>query len=75
MTPLKQMSFENIVTKRRNCSKQAISPFATIFSTLFNSEISFMEIFHFLVYRFSRSSAADLLYVGKGLNIAVSRQD
>ena len=37
MKHLQQMTFENIVTKKGNCSKQPISHFATIFSTFFNN--------------------------------------
>ena len=34
LTPLQETDFWNIVTKRRNDSKQAISPFATMFSLI-----------------------------------------
>ena len=51
--------------KRQNCSKQAISAFATMFQ-LFSVIIpSFIEIYNI----FYKLSAADLLYVGKGLII------
>ena len=33
LTPLQQTAFRKHCDKRRNCSKKAISPFATIFST------------------------------------------
>ena len=34
LTPLQQTAFYKHSDKRRNCSKRAISPFATMFSTL-----------------------------------------
>ena len=36
LTPLQQMACSKYGDKRRNCSKRAISPFVTMFSTLFN---------------------------------------
>ena len=36
-SPLQQTFCDNIVQKRRNCSQWAISPFPTMFSTLFNT--------------------------------------
>ena len=51
--------------QRWTCSWWAISPLATIFSTS-TIKPSFMEIFQVFVTTFSKSSAADLLYVGKG---------
>ena len=33
LTPLQQMDFWKHIDKRRNCTKRAISPFATMFST------------------------------------------
>ena len=48
------------------CSWWAISPLATMFSTLFNNWAIFKEIFQVFVIMFSKSSTEDLLNVGKG---------
>ena len=48
-------------------SKLPISPFATMVQLDLMIKLSFMEMFHFFANMFSKSSAAELLYVGKGL--------
>ena len=55
--------------KKRNCSKQAISPFDTIFSITFNKS-SFREIFHFPYYCWDVFKVVVCRFVvcGKGLN-------
>ena len=65
MMPLQQTAFENFVTKEENCSKRAISPFDTMFSTQFKSMSSFRELSNIIFEMFSKLSVADLLYVGK----------
>ena len=52
--------------KRRNCSKRAISPFATIFSLLVIGYPVNYRDFLFFDKIFSKSSAVELAYKGKG---------
>ena len=55
LTPLQQETFSKIfVAKRRNCSKQAMAPFATIFSIYFATKtLIYGDFFTFLlIYSF-----------------------
>ena len=51
---------------RNIMAKGAISPFAIMFSTLFNNLTYILKIFHIFVEMLSKSFASELLYVGKG---------
>ena len=63
---VKALSFGKHCGKRRNCTKRAISPFATMFST-FSHRLS-IQLWRFLCFDKirSKSSAAELSYEGKG---------
>ena len=63
---LQQTTFENLVTQNEQflLLPQCFQLFLIIL-------LLFMEIFHVFVYKFSNSSAADLLYVGKGYGSVV----
>ena len=60
---LQQTTFERIV------AKEEIAPFVTIVQLFLIAKLSLIEIFHVFEYRFPKSCAADLLYVGKGVKL------
>ena len=67
LTPLQQTAFWKHSDKRRICSKQAISSFTTMFSTFSHKVIHSIRDFLFFDKICPKSSAAELLYEGKGL--------
>ena len=62
LTSLQQTAFRKHSDKRRNCSKRAISPFATMFSNLSHIIHSIIEIFFFFDKVCSKSSATECSY-------------
>ena len=60
------MIFENIVAKGEIAHDQQFLLWPQSFQLYLIIKLSFMEIFQVFVTMFSKSSAADLLYVGKG---------
>ena len=69
---LQQMTFENIVTKRSNNSKQAISPFATRFSTFFSKyTYNYRDFPYFLVAIF-KVVCCRFAVCGKELNLTTN---
>ena len=68
LTPLQQTAFSKQSDKRRNCSKWAISSFATMFSSFWLIGYPFnYRDFLFFDKICLKSSAAELLYEGKGV--------
>ena len=68
LTPLQQTTFENIVTKVEIAQTEQfllLSQCVQLFSVIIPFPL-FIEIFNVSVQMFSKSSAIDLLYVGKG---------
>ena len=69
LTSLQKTAFWKHGDQRRNCSKQAISAFVTMFSNSSIMILSFNGSFQICLGMFSKLSAADLLHsVSKGLS-------
>ena len=62
--PLQQTSFENIVTKGEIAHGEQFIPLSQYFQLLSKIKLSFIKIYHSSNHMFSKSSAADVLYVG-----------
>ena len=60
------MTFENIEAKGEIAHDEQFLLWPQCFQLYLTIELSFMEIFQVFVTIFLKSSAADLLYVGKG---------
>ena len=60
------MTFENIVAKGEIAHDDKFLLWPQSFQLYLTIKLSFMEIFQVFVTVFSKSPAADLLYVGKG---------
>ena len=63
--PLQQTAFWKHGDKKRNCSNRAISPFVTMFQLYSIIVLSLKGRFKFVSVMFSRSSAAEMSFVGK----------
>ena len=61
-------TFENIATKGEIAQNEQFLLLPQCFQTLYTvvNIPTIIEIFHIIEFTFSKSSAADLLYVGKG---------
>ena len=66
LKPLQQTTFENFVTKEEISQNEQFLLLTECLQLYSISMSSFREIFHIIVEVISKSSAADLLYVGKG---------
>ena len=64
--PLQQTTFENIVAKGEITHDEQFHLWPQCFQLYLTINLSLMEIFQDFATMFSKSSAADLLYVGKG---------
>ena len=60
------MTFENIVAKGEIAHHEQFHLWQQCFQLYLTIKLSLMEIFQGFVTMFSKLSAADLLYVGKG---------
>ena len=63
---LQQATFENIVTKGEIAQNKQFLLLLHYFQLISENNPPFTEIFYVYDYMFSKASAADLLYVGKG---------
>ena len=66
LTHLQQTTLENIVTKGEIAHDEQFPLLPHCFQLYLIIKFSFMEIFHIFADMFSKSSAAELPYVGKG---------
>ena len=64
-TQYKQVTFENIVAKGKIAHDEQFLLWPQCFQLYLEIKLSFMEIFLFFATIFSKSSVADLFYVGK----------
>ena len=71
LTTLQQTSFENIVTKEEIACFEQLFSFLTMFKLFFSNYTFIYRDFQCFAWVISKSSAADLLYVGKGLVFTV----
>ena len=62
------MTFENIVANGEIAHDKQFPIWQQCFQLLLMINLAFMEINHIFSNMFSKSSAADLLYVGRGFN-------
>ena len=60
------MTFENVVAKGEIAHHEQFHLWPQRFQLYLTIKLSFMDILQIFVTMFSKSSAADLLYVGKG---------
>ena len=61
-----ETTFENIVAKGEIARDEQFPLWPQCFQLYLTVKISLVEIFQVFVTMFSKSSAADLLYIGKG---------
>ena len=66
LVPLQQMTIENIVEKGEIAHDEQFLLLRQYFQLFSTNKLSLTEIFCNYATMFSKSSAADLLYVGKG---------
>ena len=66
--PLQQAAFSKRSDKRRNCSKQAISPFATMFSTFSHRLSVQLKRFSIFWQNMLKVVCCRIIVWGKGLN-------
>ena len=64
--PLQQTTFENTVAKGEIAHNEQFLHLPQCFQLYLMMKLLCIEIFHIFVNMFLKSSAADLLYVGKG---------
>ena len=67
LTPLQQTTFEKSVAKGEIAHDNKFVHLPQCFQLYLMIKPLFMDIFHTFANMFSKSSAADLFYVGKGL--------